>query len=41
MAHVVVQHPIGGLNFQGVQQKAQASFPDVLKAVQDWQPAGS
>ena len=38
MAYVVVQHPIGGLNFQGIQQKAQASFPDLLKAVQDWQP---
>ena len=41
MAHVVVQHPIGGLNFQGIQQKVQAAFPDVLRTAKEWQPTGT
>ncbi|HUJ89450.1 MAG TPA: hypothetical protein VLX12_04580 [Syntrophorhabdales bacterium] len=41
MARVVVQHPIGGLNFQTVQQKAQSIFPDLLRVAREWQPAGS
>jgi hypothetical protein len=41
MARIVVQHPIGGLNFQGIQHKVQLTFPDVLKAAQEWEPAGT
>jgi hypothetical protein len=41
MARVVVQHPIGGLNFEGVQQKAQSIFPDLLRVAREWQPAGT
>jgi hypothetical protein len=41
MARVVVQHPIGGLNFQGIQQKAETIFPDLLRAAREWQPAGT
>jgi hypothetical protein len=41
MARIVVQHPIGGLNFQGIQQKVQSAFPDVLKAAREWQPTGT
>jgi hypothetical protein len=41
MARIVVQHPIGGLNFQGIQQKVKTVFPDVLKAAQEWEPAGT
>jgi ABC-type Fe3+-hydroxamate transport system substrate-binding protein len=41
MARVVVQHPIGGLNFQGIQQKAQSILPELLRLAREWQPAGS
>jgi hypothetical protein len=38
MTHVIVQHPIGGLNFEGIQKKVQVAFPEVLKASQGWKP---
>jgi len=40
LAHVVVPHPIGGLNFQGVQQRATMAFTGVLEAAREWQPSG-
>jgi ABC-type Fe3+-hydroxamate transport system substrate-binding protein len=41
MAYVVVQHPIGGLNFEGIQHRASDVFPDVLEAAKVWQPTGT
>jgi hypothetical protein len=41
MARIVVQHPIGGLNFQGIQQRVKSAFPEVLKAAREWQPTGT
>jgi len=41
MAQVVVNHPLGGLNFEGVRKKVGMAFPDTLKAAQEWQPAGT
>jgi hypothetical protein len=41
MARIVVQHPIGGLNFQGIQQKVKSVFPEVLKTALEWEPAGT
>ncbi|MCJ7784658.1 MAG: hypothetical protein MUP41_12060 [Desulfobacterales bacterium] len=38
MALVVEQHPIAGHNPEGVQKKAEAAFPAVLKAAIQWQP---
>ncbi len=38
MSYVVVQHPIGGLNYQGVQHKLRMSWPELLRAAREWQP---
>ncbi|MBC8253516.1 MAG: hypothetical protein H8E35_05750 [Ardenticatenia bacterium] len=38
MALVVVAHPVAGHNLEGIQKKADAAFPDVLKAATQWQP---
>lgn len=40
MALVVVEHPIAGHNLEGIRKKADAAFPDILKAATEWQPAG-
>jgi hypothetical protein len=40
MALVVVEHPIAGYNLEGIRKKADAAFPDILKAATEWQPAG-
>jgi hypothetical protein len=38
MALVVVEHPIAGHNLEGIRQKADTAFPDILKAATRWQP---
>jgi glycogen synthase len=38
MALVVVAHPVAGHNLEGIQKKADAAFPDILKAATQWQP---
>jgi len=38
MALVVVEHPIAGHNLEGIRKKADAAFPDILKAATKWQP---
>lgn len=38
MALVVVEHPIAGHNLEGIRAKADAAFPDILKAATEWQP---
>ncbi|MBC8445838.1 MAG: hypothetical protein H8D74_01425 [Chloroflexi bacterium] len=40
MALVVVEHPIAGHKLEGIRKKADAAFPDILKAATEWQPAG-
>ena len=40
MALVVVEHPIAGHNPEGIQKKAVAAFPDIMKAATKWQPTG-
>ncbi len=40
MALVVVEHPIAGHNLEGIREKADAAFPDILKAATEWQPVG-
>ena len=40
MALVVVEHPIAGHNLEDIRKKADAAFPDILKAATEWQPAG-
>ena len=40
MALVVVEHPIAGHNLEGIRKKADAAFPDILKAATEWQPSG-
>jgi hypothetical protein len=37
---VVVEHPIAGHNLEGIRKKADAAFPDILKAATQWQPPG-
>jgi hypothetical protein len=39
MALVVVEHPIAGHNLEGIRKKADAAFPDILRAASQWQPA--
>jgi hypothetical protein len=39
MALVVVEHPIAGHNLEGIRKKADAAFPDILRAATQWQPA--
>jgi len=38
MALVVVEHPIAGHNLEGIRKKADAAFPEILKAATQWQP---
>lgn len=38
MALVVVEHPVAGHNLEGIQEKADAAFPDILEAATQWQP---
>jgi regulator of RNase E activity RraB len=40
IALVVVEHPIAGHNLEGVRKKADAAFPDIIKATTKWQPTG-
>lgn len=40
MALVVVEHPIAGHNLEGIRKKADAAFPDILKAATEWEPPG-
>jgi hypothetical protein len=39
MSLVVVEHPIAGHNLEAIRKKADAAFPDILKAATVWQPA--
>lgn len=38
MALVIVEHPIAGHNLEGIRNKADQAFPDMLKAATEWQP---
>jgi hypothetical protein len=38
MALIVVEHPIAGHNLKEIRKKAEAAFPDILKAATQWQP---
>lgn len=38
MALVVVKHPIAGHNLEGIRNKADEAFPDLLQAATRWQP---
>ena len=38
MALVVVEHPIAGHNLKEIRKKAEAAFPDIIKAATQWQP---
>lgn len=38
MALVVVEHPIAGHNLEGIRKKADAAFPEIMKATTKWQP---
>ena len=40
MALVVVEHPIAGHNLEGIRKKADAAFPEMIRAATKWQPAG-
>ncbi len=35
---VIVEHPIAGHDAAGIKAKAEAAFPDILKAATQWQP---
>ncbi len=35
---VVVEHPLGGIGLEAVQEKAKAAFPEVMKMATEWQP---
>jgi hypothetical protein len=39
MSIVVVEHPIAGHNLDAIRKKADAAFPDILKAATMWQPS--
>jgi hypothetical protein len=38
MCFVVVPHPMGGISREAIRAKADAAFPDILKAATTWRP---
>ena len=38
MAFVFVPHPMGGISLDAIRAKADAAFPDILKAATQWKP---